>query len=147
MPGCLLPRLIVTRGVDEGKQFELADGAHSVGRGASNRIGLDDTEVSRRHAEIRRTPDGYRLLDLSSANGTFVNGQSVRDVLLQPGDQIQIGQSLLVYSANRHELPPAGDLADRINLIARQDLELSSAIVKTIGDTEGSRILARPDAV
>src|SRR4029079_12722047 len=41
----------------------------------------------------------------------------------------------------------ASDLADRINLIARQDMELSSAIVKTVGETEGSRIMANPDQV
>ena len=147
MPGWTLPRLIVTKGADEGKLFELTDEVHSVGRDSSSRIRLNDTEASRRHAEFRRTPDGYRLLDLGSANGTLVNSQSIRDVLLQPGDQIQIGQTLFVYSAHRHETRPAGDLADRISLIARQDLELNSAIVRTIGETEGSRILARPDAV
>jgi signal transduction histidine kinase len=141
--------LIVIQGADEGKQFELAGERLGVGRDASNRVRLHDTEVSRRHAEFVRTADGYRLLDVGSANGTFVNSQSVRDILLQPGDQIQIGQSLLVYTARGDvsEAKTGDDLADRINLISRQDLELSSAIIKAVGEAEGSRILARPDQV
>jgi signal transduction histidine kinase len=143
--------LIVTKGVDEGKQFELTGEHVGAGRDGSNRIKLHDTEVSRRHAEFVRVAEGYRLVDRGSVNGTFVNNQSIRDVLLQPGDQIQIGQTLLVYSAGAREgawePPTRGDLAEQISLISRQDLELSSAIVKTIGETEGSRILAHPEQV
>jgi nitrogen-specific signal transduction histidine kinase len=149
--GATLPRLIVIKGVDEGKQFDLTGQHVGVGRDGSNRIKLHDTEVSRRHAEFVRTAEGYRLHDRGSANGTFVNNQPIRDVLLHPGDQIQIGQTTLVYSAGAQEgawEPPArGDLADHISLIARQDLDLSSAIVKSIGETEGSRILAHPEQV
>jgi len=141
--------LVVIKGVDEGKQFELSGPQLGAGRDSSNRVRLHDTEVSRRHAEFVRTADGYRLLDRGSINGTFVNNQSIRDVLLQPGDQIQIGQTFLVYSAGAREgawePPPRGDLADHISLIARQDLQLPSAIVKSIGETEGSRILAHPE--
>jgi signal transduction histidine kinase len=141
--------LIVIKGVDEGKQFELAGPQVGAGRDSSNRIRLHDTEVSRRHAEFVRTADGYRVVDRGSANGTFVNNESIQDVLLQPGDQIQIGQTTLVYSAGAREgawEPPArGDLAEHISLITRQDLELPSAIVKSIGETEGSRILAHPE--
>jgi signal transduction histidine kinase len=143
--------LIVTKGVDEGKQFELTGEQVGIGRDGSNRIKLHDTEVSRRHAEIVRTADGYRLVDLGSANGTTVNNQSIRDVLLQPGDQIQIGQTILVYSGGAREgaWEPAArdDLAQHISLITRQDLELPSAIVKSIGEGEGSRILAHPEQV
>src|SRR5262249_22324466 len=85
--------------------------------------------------------------DVGSANGTFVNNQSIKDVLLQPGDQVQIGQTVLVYSAGPGEVADASDLADRISMITRNDLELSSAIIKTIGETEGSRLLQSPEQV
>ena len=140
-----MPRLIVIKGADEGKQYELTADHLSVGRDSSNRIRLHDTEVSRRHADFIRTADGYRVLDVGSANGTFVNERAIRDVLLQSGDQVQVGQSILVYSASRSETAKTDDLAERINLISRQDLELSSAIIKTIGETEGSRILTLPE--
>ncbi len=140
-----MPRLIVIKGTDEGKQFELNGDTLTIGRDVNNRLRLHDTEVSRRHAEFVSTPEGYRLLDKGSANGTFVNNQAIHDVLLQPGDQIQIGQSVLVFSTGQGAVPPPGGLADQISLISKQDLELPSAIVQTIGETEGSRLLARPD--
>jgi signal transduction histidine kinase len=140
-----VPRLIVIQGADEGKQFDLNDEPLTVGRDSANKVRLHDTEVSRRHAEFVRTPDGYRVLDVGSANGTFVNDRPIRDVLLRPGDRVQVGQSVLLFSAGRSEAAPPGDLAGRINLIARPDLDLPSAIVRTIAESEGSRILSRPE--
>jgi signal transduction histidine kinase len=139
--------LIVIKGTDEGRQFALTGDVLPAGRDSSSRVRLTDTEVSRRHAEFVHTADGFRVRDVGSANGTFVNSQSIRDALLQPGDHIQIGQTVLVYTLDRGESAPTGDLADRISLITRQDVELSSAIVKTVGETEGSRIMANPAQV
>ncbi len=140
----VVPRLTVIKGADEGKLFELTAELVTVGRDAANKLRLHDTEVSRRHAEFVRTPEGYRLRDLGSVNGSFVNEQPARDVLLRPGDQVQIGQTVLVFNLTRDEMPP-DDLADRINLIARQDVDLASAIVRTVGETQGSRLLTHPD--
>jgi signal transduction histidine kinase len=137
--------LIVIKGADEGKQFDLTQPVLAVGRDSTNQVRLHDTEVSRRHAEFRLVNGGYHLVDVGSANGTFVNNQQVKEASLQAGDQVRIGQSVLVYSAGRGEARPAGELADRINMISRHDLELSSAVIKTIGEAEGSRILARPE--
>lgn len=141
-----MPRLIVIKGADEGRQFELDGSALGVGRDASNAIRLHDTEVSRRHAEFRFVDGGYALADVGSANGTFVNNQPIKETRLQPGDHITIGQSIMVYSSGRTDTASAGDLAERINMISKmdQDLDAPSAIVKTIGETEGSRILSRP---
>src|SRR5437879_1832242 len=65
-----VPRLLVIKGADEGKQFELTENAVGVGRDASSKIRLHDTEVSRRHAEFRQVDGGYLLVDTGSANGT-----------------------------------------------------------------------------
>jgi signal transduction histidine kinase len=141
-----VPRLLVIQGADEGKQFELAEEVISVGRDASNHIRLHDTEISRRHAEFRQTPEGYKLVDIGSANGTFVNNKKIEVVPLQAGDHVAFGQTLLVYSTGRPEAQAeTGDLAEKIALITRNDLELSSAIVKTINEAEGSRLLSQPD--
>ena len=140
-------KLIVIRGADEGKQFELAEPVLGIGRDAGNAIRLNDTEVSRRHAELYQKPGErhYHLRDVGSANGTFLNNEPISDAPLQPGDQVLVGQSILVLSGGRGGAPT--DLAEKISLITRQDNELSSAIVKTIGETEGSRILAHPEKV
>jgi signal transduction histidine kinase/pSer/pThr/pTyr-binding forkhead associated (FHA) protein len=141
-----VPRLIVIKGADEGKQFDLNALTVGVGRDSSNAVRLHDTEVSRRHAEFRQMEGGaYRLLDIGSVNGTYVNNQPIKEAVLQPGDHIQIGQTILVYSVGRPSSPGRGDLADRISMITRPDSDLSSAIVKTVSEVEGSRILARPD--
>ncbi len=143
-----MPRLILIKGTDEGKQFELTQPVHSVGRDSTSSIRLIDTEVSRRHAEFRLVNGAYHLVDVGSANGSFVNGQAIKDVLLQPGDRVQIGQSVLVFSLRGSDGGKGeSDLAERISMITRHDMELSSAIIKTIGESEGSRLLAQPEQV
>lgn len=141
-----MPRLLVIKGADEGKQFELADASATIGRDAASHIRLHDTEVSRRHAEIRRQDGAFVLVDVGSANGTYVNDQKTAQAILQSGDHILIGQTVLIYTSGRgDDMSEPGDLAEKINMIARGDLELSSAIIKTIGEGEGSRILTQPE--
>jgi signal transduction histidine kinase/pSer/pThr/pTyr-binding forkhead associated (FHA) protein len=141
-----VPRLLVIKGADEGKQFELTDDTVGVGRDPSNKIRLHDTEVSRRHAEFRQVDGSYLLVDTNSANGTFVNNKRVREIRLEAGDRIHVGQSTLVFSLGRSDsTADTSDLAQRISMITRGDVEMSSAIVKTIEETEGSRILAQAD--
>ncbi len=92
-----MARLLVIKGADEGKQFELNDSHVGIGRDAANIIRLHDTEVSRRHAECRKVDGGYSLVDVGSANGTFVNNQRIRgQSLLHSGDQIRVGTVLFV---------------------------------------------------
>ena len=70
--------LFVIQGADQGKRFEFMSSPVALGRDSSNAIRLHDTEISRRHAELRLEREGYRIVDLGSANGTFVNGQRRR---------------------------------------------------------------------
>ena len=58
-----MPRLLVIKGADEGKQFDLAEPVMSLGRDVSNQIRLFDTEVSRKHAELRMSDAGFELVD------------------------------------------------------------------------------------
>jgi signal transduction histidine kinase len=141
--------LLVIKGADEGKQFELTGPRLGAGRDAGNAIRLHDTEVSRRHAEfVAQDNGGYTVLDVGSANGTFVNNKPVSEAVLQAGDHIQIGQTTLVYSTGRGgDAGAAGDLAERISMITRHDLEMSSAIIKSVNENEGSRLLTQPDKV
>ncbi len=143
-----MPRLVVIKGADEGKQFELNEGKVSVGRDAGNRIRLHDTEVSRRHAEFELLENGgFLIRDVGSANGTFVNNERVNgDLILQAGDHVVLGQTTLVFSSGRLENnSTASDLAEKISMITRSEGEISSAIIKTIAENEGSRLLSHPD--
>ncbi|XXF75475.1 FHA domain-containing protein [Myxococcaceae bacterium GXIMD 01537] len=64
-----------------------------VGRTPPAQVVLEDDSVSRKHAEVEKTPRGVVVRDLNSANGTLVNGEAVTGapVTLQPGDVIQFG--------------------------------------------------------
>jgi hypothetical protein len=71
--------------------------ARVVGRSPSCDYAIPDATVSARHAELARTPDGWRIRDLSSRNGTRVNGWLVREQALAPGDVIELGATLFVF--------------------------------------------------
>jgi pSer/pThr/pTyr-binding forkhead associated (FHA) protein len=71
---------------------DLADEVVTVGRGQESDIFLDDVTVSRKHAEILRGAAGYRIRDVGSLNGTFVNRVRVDAVDLRNGDEIQVGK-------------------------------------------------------
>lgn len=89
--------LLVQRGPSAGSRFLLDTEEVSAGRHPDSDIFLDDVTVSRRHASFRRTPEGYRVSDVGSLNGTYVNRDRIDDVLLHGRDEVQIGKYRLVY--------------------------------------------------
>ncbi|HEX8001484.1 MAG TPA: DUF3662 and FHA domain-containing protein [Mycobacteriales bacterium] len=91
------PRIRVAQGPGATKTIDLANDVTVVGRGSQADLRLDDTGVSRLHAEIRREGDDVVLVDLGSTNGTAVNGRHVERVRLTPGDRIELGHCVLVY--------------------------------------------------
>jgi hypothetical protein len=97
-PGSAL--LVVQRGPSAGSRFLLDTEVVSAGRHPDSEIFLDDVTVSRRHAEFRRTAEGYTVADVGSLNGTYVNRDRIDEVALQGGDEVQIGKYRLVYFAS-----------------------------------------------
>lgn len=63
----------------------------SIGRGLDNDLTIPDKRVSRNHALIKEVEGRLCLVDLESTNGTFVNGQPVRQSVLAPADTISLG--------------------------------------------------------
>jgi pSer/pThr/pTyr-binding forkhead associated (FHA) protein len=94
-PGSAL--LVVQRGPSAGSRFLLDTDVVTAGRHPDSEIFLDDVTVSRHHAEFRRGPEGFRVADVGSLNGTYVNRDRIDDVALQGGDEVQIGKYRLVY--------------------------------------------------
>jgi len=83
-----------------------AGGEFSIGRDASCDLAIADMTVSRRHATLERTSDGWLLSDLESTNGTRVNGWRVRGkVAVRPGDLISFGNLVAVF-AREDTVPP-----------------------------------------
>ncbi|MGD0053832.1 MAG: DUF3662 and FHA domain-containing protein [Acidimicrobiales bacterium] len=81
------PRLIV----NDGRSFVVADRPLVIGRSPDVDVVINNTSVSRRHAEVWRTSDGVAVRDLESTNGTYVNGHRVSAVSLSPRDDVTIG--------------------------------------------------------
>ncbi len=71
----------------------------SIGRDTSQLIVLDDPFISRRHARIEKKTDHYILKDMSSRNGTFLNGNKIFSALLKEQDRIQIGKTKFIFSS------------------------------------------------
>ncbi|MBI4584307.1 MAG: FHA domain-containing protein [Planctomycetes bacterium] len=92
-----MPVLRVKSGTDKGKIYEIADDSFLLGRDRSGAVQILDQGVSRKHAEIFRIGELFFIRDLESRNGTFVNSEKVSEVVLRFGDQIQIGNSVLVF--------------------------------------------------
>ena len=135
--------LFVIQGADQGKRFELSARTMALGRDGSNPIRLHDHEISRRHAELRPTEGaGYRVVDLGSANGTFVNGRQVDQAPLRPGDQLRLGQTVMLFSEGAP--PGERDLTERVDLLSRTSPGDRSAIVRSIPAGDGSRVLEAP---
>jgi FHA domain len=71
-----------------------------LGRDADSNVRLDGDEyASARHARIETRPDGVWVEDLTSTNGTFVNGKRITAERLKPGDVVRIGQTELRLEA------------------------------------------------
>lgn len=89
--------VVLTRGPGAGSLLRLENDVVSLGRSSTATILLDDISVSRRHAEIRLVPPGYRIIDLGSLNGTYVNDSPVEEALLSHADDIRIGRFKLCF--------------------------------------------------
>ena len=83
--------------VGEGKRTVLAGSRLLIGRSRECDIRLDDPNVSRRHAELRRDNGGWVVADLASTNGVKVNGRRVEEHALRAGDEITLGLAKLTF--------------------------------------------------
>lgn len=90
-------RLRVIEGVDKGKSWELGSARIYIGRRETNEIPLSDMNASRVHAYIKFAEGYYVLHDAKSLNGTYVNGERITHRILQIGDSITIGHTVLMY--------------------------------------------------
>ena len=90
-------RLIAISGPTEGTSFALTETEVSIGREPSNLICVNDHSVSRRHCLIRREGESFKIVDLKSYNGTFVNAVPVGEQSLNHGDQIAVGSVRFLF--------------------------------------------------
>lgn len=84
---------------DQGKVkiYEILEDSLHIGKSGENQIRVHDDAVAGVHCEIKRTRDGFKLIDLESKAGTRVNGEYVNQHLLEDGDIVKIGSTLMKF--------------------------------------------------
>jgi pSer/pThr/pTyr-binding forkhead associated (FHA) protein len=132
-------KLILSKPDGLSQEFILNKDLVTLGRATTNDIVLAGGRVSRNHAQVQCTDEGLILTDLNSANGVWLNGQRISEAKIQPGDRINISDSLLEY------LPPAPDDREEVTLInSESELEqtlLQMSVPSALNDTSGPRLV------
>src|SRR5438477_5918267 len=90
-------RLQIVSGEALGRAFELTQDRVNIGRDESNIICVDHITVSLHHAILVRTGDHYKVRDLISTNGTYINGERTTGSELQSGDVLRFGEVEMRY--------------------------------------------------
>ena len=134
--------LTIIKGPDKGRQFDINGERPTVGRDNSSAVRLHDGEISRHHAEFRRTKNGYVLYDLQSSNGTYLNGERVQYSPIKTGDRIRFGQTEMIFTADA--AAPRTDLAGRISMTAGSGAD-NSAILSSLKQSHWSELLQKPE--
>ncbi len=89
--------LIITKGEQEGKHYQLAKRTVACGRDPAREIQITDPKVSRKHFLIRQDDDRHVVLETNAKNGISVNGQRCEEAVLEDGDEIGVGDTILTY--------------------------------------------------
>ncbi len=95
LPRC---KLVVMEGDDAGQERTIDKGVIHIGSAERADLALSDETVSREHAEIHKTREGYLLRDLGSTNGTFVGGLKVKEAYLTTGALIKVGKTKIKFT-------------------------------------------------
>jgi sulfur carrier protein ThiS len=94
------PALVIRSGGGRtGEVFAIERSETTIGRSPDCDIFLDDVTVSRRHAAVRQSGQGFAIEDLGSLNGTFLNRSRIERGPLDNGDEVQIGKYRLIFLA------------------------------------------------
>lgn len=131
--------LTVIQGPDKGKSFQLPDHEPQLLGRSSEALPLRDATVSRRHAELTPDDGEWWIRDLTSQNGTWVNGTRIGDrTRLRVGDQIRTGSTLFVFGRSDPEEEP-----DLVRLMRPSQMDTS--VERTLQSNEDSMVLAEPE--
>ena len=99
LPVAQRPHLLCVSTAFAGQLFEVGRSEATIGRVAQNDVGIDHRSVSRHHAKLITHAGRVVVVDLQSANGTFVNGEPYAQTELKPGDLVELGHVRLRFVA------------------------------------------------
>lgn len=90
--------------VDGTRIFQLTKPVINIGRRPDNQLVIDDSRVSRIHAQLRAIRGAYVIFDLNTTGGTLVNGERIQQCTLYPGDVISVAGVPLIFGQDEYEL-------------------------------------------
>ncbi len=121
---------LVTEDSHRGKRRTPVLASIIIGRSTDCDITIDDVAASRHHVEVRRAGMGFFWKDLGSTNGTLVNGSPMLEGVLDHGDRIQIGETVLRFE---------------VEVVAEAGETDESTLFKTLIDADGEALEASPE--
>jgi pSer/pThr/pTyr-binding forkhead associated (FHA) protein len=86
-----MSRLLITNGVQQGRVLRLKSGVNRIGRSIENHLQVPDPSVSSCHCEVIFSDADVLVRDLNSTNGTFIDGEQIREGSIRFGQLLQIG--------------------------------------------------------
>jgi len=89
-----MPVLTIYPATPRERVFRWSEPRCDIGRAPTNNLQLDEDSISGYHARIEKRGEDYWLVDLKSTNGTFVNGAPIKELRLQEGDLLQLGDAV-----------------------------------------------------
>jgi adenylate cyclase len=137
-------KLVLTLPDCQHQEFDFARPRVLLGRATTSDVVLPDARASRTHARLDCSVSGCTLVDLGSANGTWLEGQRITSAVLAPGDTLTIGDSRLTYQAAAlTDDPSVTQLESEVELAATIG-EMS--LPRALNDTSGPRLVVKtPD--
>jgi pSer/pThr/pTyr-binding forkhead associated (FHA) protein len=94
---------IVVNGLESGVTQPFGEERITIGRRTGNHLILEGDNISREHVAIERRENDYYLVDLGSANGTYLNEEKVEAAPLHHGDRVRIGNYILQVTLRDHD--------------------------------------------
>jgi sigma-B regulation protein RsbU (phosphoserine phosphatase) len=140
--------LEIIAGKCAGQKFDLARSQIVIGRFEFCDVLLDQSTVSRQHAQILRGPDGFQIEDLGSLNGTYVNGRKIEErTRLADQDQIRIYDSVMVFRAGDAAVKKEPSAAPTIAVAPKRQAENAPLLVQEDrGDATTATVVSALDA-
>lgn len=139
--------LTILQGPDKGRTFQLPDHEPQLIGRSGEALPLSDTTVSRRHAELTPDSGAWFIRDLQSQNGTYINGDRIRErVRLRPGDQIRVGSTLMVFGFTESRDPDVIRLAKPDQVDASIERTLAGDVLSPKPNpNDDSLVLSEPE--
>ncbi|MBI4859932.1 MAG: sigma 54-interacting transcriptional regulator [Candidatus Riflebacteria bacterium] len=135
--------LSVVSGPDTGHTVTIEGRSVKIGKGGECDLRLTDSSVSKVHALISPTPDGFVIEDLGSTNGTEVNGVPIKSAVLRPGCRIVLGTTTLEFNPGVRKLLAVPSAASRLEGLLGGSAAMRAVygLIRQVASTEVSVVL------